>query len=99
MIDKAQIWHNKNERESFFRGWDPEDHMELRWEGPLHRSWKNDQMNQAVLEVVFDSNQHVDAKHRPWYEGRSLSVGDVIVLDDQAYAIERVGFKEIEWTH
>ncbi len=85
----VQIFHNKNERESFFRGFERTD--------PLELVYSNEDLPDTILaEEVYAANQHVDAHHRPWYDlKRSVSVGDVIVIDERAYAVERVGFKEI----
>lgn len=45
------------------------------------------------LDDIFKENQHLDSS-RPWYEGRSLSMGDLIEVDGRCWAVERVGFKE-----
>lgn len=50
-----------------------------------------------ALEAIWTGFQRVDPETGPWppegYEGRSLSVGDVIVLDGwAAFAVEGVGF-------
>lgn len=127
---RIEIWHNKNERDSFFRGFDSTDPMDLVYEGEIVE-WgsdgntillqKGDLTHHAgdpsfhhagdpsferlsddpedVCEYVFMANQHVSASHQPWYKGaRSLSKGDVIVIDDRAFAVESVGFKEVSWT-
>lgn len=48
------------------------------------------------LDFVFEQNQHGSPGCFPWYtDARSLSKGDVITLDDKAYAISDVGFYEL----
>lgn len=76
------------------RGYEYGDPMMRVYDGPQfvpHREFLHE-----GLEYVYSCNQHVDANHRPWYEGRSLSKGDVICLGDKAYSVETVGFQYIE---
>jgi hypothetical protein len=85
------IYHNKNERSSFFNGYTEGDALVMKYEGDVDLEGGRDKQ----LETVFYLNQHLD-HHSPWYTGRSLSVGDIIVLDGETYAIERVGFKHLK---
>lgn len=88
---RLQIYLNENTRDSFFRGYDETDMMKLVYDGenPI------DVASNEPLELVYEANQN-HGDRRPWYEGRSLSKGDVIVVDDKkAYAIASVGFEEI----
>ena len=53
-----------------------------------------------VLEAIWTGFQRVDPETGPWppegYTGRSLSVGDVIVLDDWAsFSVEPTGFAPV----
>lgn len=86
----VRILHNKNERESFFEGYKATDPLVCVFDG--YRDLKGP--DTAV--AVFVANQH-DGGVTPWYKGRrALSVGDVIMVDGKAFAVERVGFKEID---
>jgi hypothetical protein len=90
---RVQILLNTNERESFVRGYQQDDELMRVYDGdkgipPMTTT--------EALEYIYSSNQYIDAVHRPWYEGRSLSMGDVICINDAAYAVERVGFRELD---
>jgi hypothetical protein len=93
------IYHNKNEGSSFFNGYTEGDPLVLKYEGDQHMYRLLQPLGvmtgtrQDVLEQIFKQNQHLGDK--PWYTGRSLSVGDIIVIDGDTYAIERVGFKRL----
>lgn len=92
---RVQILHNQNERESFLRGYRTGD--------PLIRVY-DDEPSMLIpyredlivgLEFIYEMNQYAGVR-KPWYEdARSLAMGDVIVLGDRAFAIERIGFKEL----
>jgi hypothetical protein len=49
-----------------------------------------------ILEELFET---FNTSHPADYNGRSLSVSDVIVIDSQAYFCERFGWKEIEFNN
>lgn len=84
----VRVFHNKNERESFLRGYDPADPLALVYAGDQDVRHPDD---------VYNACQHGVGSQRPWYQGRrSMSVGDVMSIDDTYFAVERVGFKEIE---
>jgi hypothetical protein len=52
---------------------------------------------EVSLNYVYAENQWVDEAHRPWYDdARSLSKGDVIVLQDKAYTVASIGFDEVK---
>lgn len=92
----VRILLNEYERGSFVRGYAPGDPLVQVYEGehrlPYH------EFAEVSLEFIFEENQWVSEARRPWYDGaRSISVGDVIVLHDRAYAVAKgVGFTEID---
>jgi hypothetical protein len=91
----VHIWLNRNERESFHRGWQKRDKME--WVSTV--PFEGDKPYENIAEEAFLVNQHTDGVSRFWYEGRSFSVGDVVVVEKDegrcALAVERVGFRDI----
>ena len=84
---RVEIYLNENTRSSFVSGYKEDD--------PLERVYDGEQPDEMTLERIYESNQNLDGEYWPWYEGRSLSKGDVIVVDGDAYAIDSVGFKAI----
>lgn len=92
----VRILHNENERESFHHGYQDGDSLKEVYKGRRPLMHKTPESRTLSLEYIFEANQWVDDAHRPWYEARSLSVGDVIVLQRRAFACERVGFREID---
>lgn len=91
----VRILLNENERESFIRGYSLGDPLVQVYEGE-HRL--PDEFAEVSLEHIFEANQWLSETCRPWYEGaRSISVGDVIILHNKAYACAKgVGFTEID---
>lgn len=89
---RVQLLLNQNTRESFRVGYSEGDRMVRMADKTIARY--RHAMHSSVLEAVYRDNQHLDDSG-PWYEGRSLSMGDVICLDDRAYAVERVGFRKL----
>lgn len=91
----VRILLNCNESESLFRGYEPGDALVEVYQGTHRLPYQF--YADVSLEHIFASNQWVDESHRPWYDdARSLSKGDVVVLHDKAYAIDTVGFREID---
>ena len=93
---RIQILHNANERESFFRGYAEGDSLVRVFDGepPVFIPYREDL--EVGLHFVYEANQYVGESRHPWYsDARSLCMGDVIVLGDNAYAIEQVGFKHL----
>lgn len=88
---QIRILHNENTY-AMMDGYTPGD--------PLVEVFSDDQRflpfrEDAIvsLEYVYEENQWIDEKRRPWYDGaRSVSKGDVVVLGDKAYAVASVGF-------
>jgi hypothetical protein len=83
-------------------GYNPDAAYEKVWDGVL--SGDVDRLNDLtpVLESIFVLLQRVDPDTGPWppagYNGRSLNVGDVVVIDGwAAYAVEPLGFKAVEF--
>ncbi len=84
------------------RGYDPNADYGKVWEGELDESLHRRRADwptadgSDLLESIFQDFQRVDpGSHWPpeGYEGRSLSVGDVVVLDGwAAYSVEVQGF-------
>lgn len=93
----VRILLNENERESFGRGFEPGDPLVQVYEGESRFPYEEAFVDFS-LEYIFEENQWVSEARRPWYDSaRSISVGDVIVLHDKAYAVARgVGFTEID---
>jgi hypothetical protein len=99
----VKVYLNRNERESFMYGWSPGHPLELAAE---YQSPYGDEidgienapgiagiLNQTFRELNIDfpeTDWGKDYRHRGM---RSLSVGDVVVIGELAYACERVGWK------
>lgn len=91
----VRILHNQDERNSFVFGYRHGDPLVQVYEGEHRFIYRDPKGAEFSLEHIFEQNQWVDDRH-PWYdEARSISVGDVIVLHDKAYACEQIGFREI----
>jgi hypothetical protein len=72
---------------------------ELVYEGSVADSPSGDM--EGLLSLIWTGFQRVDPETGPWppegFEGRSLSVGDVIVLDGWApFAVEPLGFAAVD---
>lgn len=92
---RVQILHNQNERDSFFYGYKEGDPLVRVYDAEKALPYREHAV--VSLEFIFEQNQWIGDAKRPWYDdARSLSVGDVIVLHDQAYACERIGFRPID---
>lgn len=92
---EVRILHNENERDSFFRGYSEGDPLNEVYSGMRRLPHREEESIINSLEYIFMENQWRDL-HRPWYnDARSLSVGDVIVLGEKAYACDHVGFSEV----
>lgn len=81
-------------------GYSPTADYELVWEGELFEAEGGADATGA-LDVIWSGFQRVDPDTGPWppegYVGRSLSVGDVIVLDGWApFSVENLGFAAAE---
>lgn len=83
---RIQIYLNQNTRDSFIKGYAEGDPLTLICDAEMKEGW--------TLEKIYEANQHSDDTD-PWYRGRSLSKGDVIVVDDEAYAVATVGFERV----
>jgi hypothetical protein len=100
---RFEIWQAPFEQTSF--GYVNGAHYERVWEGRAGSSRDFATTNapdvSPLLEQIFHDFQRVDPETGPWppegYEGRSLSVGDVIVLDGWApFSVESLGFAVAE---
>lgn len=85
-------------------GFQPGADYEVVWEGELvFTGWVHPPDGSAddLLGVIWVDFQRVDPETGPWppegYTGRSLSVGDVVVLDGwAAFAVEPLGFSAVD---
>lgn len=80
-------------------GYDQNADYESVWTGEVEHDLEVLEPTEATpaLERIFRDFQRVDPDEGPWppdgYTGRSLSVGDVVVLDGWApFAVEVLGF-------
>lgn len=91
----VRILHNQDERNSFAVGYRHGDPLIQVYEGE-HRLLYREEIEMS-LELIFEQNhQWGGSNHQPWYKSaRSLSVGDVIVIHNRAFACEEIGFREI----
>lgn len=90
--DYEVVWEGELER-------DDSDHFLRRLIGPEAPPPIADASDE--LDRIFVWFQRVDPEGGPWppegYEGRSVSVGDVIVLDGwAAFAVDMVGFSAVD---
>ena len=71
-----------------------EDHYKLVYEDsigiPEHTS------NEEFCEQLY-ALFNADTKRPDNYKGHSLSMSDVVVIDDKAYYCDNIGFVEIDW--
>lgn len=95
MLMRVQILHNQNERNSFLDGYTEGDSLICVYDG--HYILYHLDL-EVRLNFIYEQNQYAPEMNLiPWYDhARSLCMGDVICLNDKAYAIERRGFKELE---
>lgn len=86
-------------------GFQPGADYEVVWEGELDDAIFTGRPPDAsaddLLGVIWVDFQRVDPETGPWppegYTGRSLSVGDVVVLDGwAAFAVEPLGFSAVD---
>jgi hypothetical protein len=103
MMKYQYLWNEKKDSEgrhpSLWDGYQPGDPLCLAWEGDTG-------MNGTDAELCEDLFHLFNAPGaRPeGYRGPSMSVGSVVVLGDLAhvsnvaYAVDRVGFKQVDIT-
>lgn len=93
----VRILHNENERSSFVHGYKDGDPLKEVYRGEHRLPYQEELGRVFALDHIFEQNQWHDFG-RPWYDdARSLSVGDVVMLNDRAFAAERgSGFREVE---
>lgn len=97
MLMRVQILHNQNERNCVFDGYTEGDPLIRVYDGePDHYIPYREDL-EVGLNFVYEQNQYAPELQRiPWYpSARSMITGDVICLNDKAYAVERRGFKEL----
>jgi len=52
----------------------------------------NAEIDETDLEAIYE---RFNTRHHPLFRGHSLSVSDVVVMDDKAHYVQSLGFKEI----
>lgn len=94
MVDsiQVQILLNHNDH-GMIRGYRPGDELVKVYEGEHRLPYREEAI--TSLEYIFEQNQWLD-RSQPWYQGRSLSMGDVVVLHETAYAVASIGFEKID---
>lgn len=86
-----QIWQCPLEQTfGGFRGYHPELEWKCVWESTLSA----EETPTKTLDVLFERFQRIDESRMPpaGYEGRSLTAGDLIRLDDEWYFCAAVGW-------
>jgi hypothetical protein len=88
---KFEIWQSVNYADCAL-GYKPGAPMKLVWVGeiePLVGSY-----GPRTIDLIFDEFQRVDDEHMPpeGYEGRSLSVGDVVRIGEAWFSCELIGW-------
>lgn len=101
----VQVWLNESEDGwNFWEGFRPDDKMRLAVEYyadaallPDVRDGRSPDriLNQAFRELNIDEPTEDWAKEYRANRNRSLSVGDVVVVGEVAYAVERMGWKQV----
>ena len=101
--DKVYVQVYLNEREdglNFMYGFQPDDKLRLAAEYYTDASLIQDGQAFTVLNRAF-TQLNIDTPTEPWAieyrrrRNRSLSVGDVVVVGEVAYACESVGWKAV----
>lgn len=96
----VQVWLNANAPDSFIYGWQPEHTMQFACSFVPDLDPPLDRNVARLLELVF-RQLNVDDPTAQWAKDyradrrRSLSVGDVVVIGEVAYACESVGWKQV----
>jgi|SRR5215472_590320 len=89
---KYEIWSNVAEDPMrFFNGYRQGNPMKKSWEGELEVDQKietDDQLECLFMKFNMDNRPNGKVAH-------SLSVGDVVVLDGKAYAVQMMGFTPV----
>ncbi len=101
--DTNNIWFQKYDVAAS-RGIDPKSY-DLVYEGSLEEFLPEavGKETNIELELIYERLNSFNSPFPEGYNGRSLSVSDVVVLSDndgqeQAYYCDSVGFKKIEFT-
>src|SRR5215467_10138396 len=92
---KYEIWSNVSLRPMrFFSGYEPGDKMKKSWEGELDISQlTGGEVTNRLLDWIWHKFNQDD---RPNGQiAHSLSIGDVVVLDGEAFAVANVGWTEL----
>ncbi len=95
MTATVKVYLNTNERESFLRGYVPGDPLRLAatWTTPQHNP--GEELNRASRELNIDEPTTDWARQYRADRNRSLSVGDVVVFGETAWACEKVGWTQV----
>ena len=101
----VKVYLNRNERDSFIYGYKEGHPLELavEYQAPLDESKTLTQDVQGILNLAF-RELNIDFPTTDWaneYRAkgmRSLSVGDVVVVGELAYACDRVGWKCVSFS-
>lgn len=95
-----QIWQAPPEQAFDLRGYHPELEWECVWSSTCSKALiisRDGRPTESILGSVFERFQRVDENH--WvpdgYEGRSLSMGDLVRLGDEWWHCEFVGWKQV----
>lgn len=99
----VQVWLNQSDGWNFWNGYTPGDKMLLAAEYyadasmlPNHdESQPNAILNQAFRELNIDDPTTEWAQQYREDRHRSLSVGDVVVVGESAYACARMGWQPV----
>lgn len=90
-MKQITILYNSNiEAMMPWRGWKPEDGMQIVLTEP--NRFHKDVPDKQICEALFAVFNEID----PVMKLRSMSVGDVIIIGDMAYACDGIGWKEIK---
>jgi hypothetical protein len=88
---KYQIWSNVTMRpDQFMSGYQPGDRMFKSWEDKTAPTSEPEDVFLEELFCMFNADERPNGKI-----AHSLSVGDVVVLNDTAYAVKSVGFERL----
>ena len=96
----VQVWLNEAEDGTNFLGYKPHHPMRLAAEyytdaELVQAGSANPALEQAFIQLNIDSPTEDWAKEYRANRYRSLSVGDVVVVGELAYACESVGWKSV----
>jgi len=94
---KVEIFLNVQEDEQGrsvgFFGWKPEHAMQLVYTMSVDRVVDSEDADLAIAEEMFEI---FNIRHPEDYRNRSLSVGDMVVIDGRKYACMPVGFERVQ---